>query len=103
MSSIYSELKASCPSGIERCECINAPGSYTDGPFNPKDNLLGVMLTIVGCFPGKFKLTTIVHTAIPNYLLGYCFCKDDPTREIDVRNQFFAHVFDTCPRNEINR
>ena len=53
MNGVYLELKASCPSGIERCECINAPGSFTDGPFNPKENLLSVMLTIVGCLPGK--------------------------------------------------
>ena len=53
MQSIYTELKAVCPSGIEKCECMNAPGTYTNGPFDPSEDLLGVLLTIAGCGPGK--------------------------------------------------
>ena len=74
-----------CPSGIQRCECMNAPGTFSEGPFNPKDNLLGALITHLGCNP------------------AYCFCKDNPEKEIDIRPQFFSSFLDLCPRNELNR
>ena len=42
---------------------------------------------------------------LTNFLstLGYCFCKDNPDREVDVRPDYFKNVLDLCPRNEINR
>jgi len=38
MDSVYSDIKAACPSGIEKCECMNAPGVFTEGPFDPREN-----------------------------------------------------------------
>ena len=48
---VYAELRAACPSGIEKCECSNAPGKFTTGPFNPEENFLA-LLTYIGCSPG---------------------------------------------------
>ena len=61
-----------CPTGFEKCECVHAPGrlkgtleakvlsdsscipgNFTTGPFNFKDDLLGSLLTMMGCNPGK--------------------------------------------------
>jgi len=81
---VYAELRAACPSGIEKCECSNAPGKFTTGPFNPEENFLA-LLTYIGCSP------------------GYCFCKDNPEQEVDVRPDIYKNTLDLCPRNEINR
>ena len=40
---------------------------------------------------------------IQNSYLGYCFCKDAPEKEVDIRNQLFYNVLDLCDRNEIDR
>ena len=53
MDSLYAELKAACPNGVERCECLNAPGTFTEGPFDPKAEVIGSLLTYAGCGPGK--------------------------------------------------
>ena len=53
MDSVYSDIKAACPSGIEKCECMNAPGVFTEGPFDPRENPVGALLTYAGCSPGK--------------------------------------------------
>ena len=50
---VYAELRAACPSGIEKCECLNAPGTFTSGPFDPEENFLTALLTYMGCSPGK--------------------------------------------------
>ena len=61
-----------CPTGFDKCECVHAPGwlkaaievkvlidsscipgNFTTGPFNFKDDLLGSLLTMMGCNPGK--------------------------------------------------
>ena len=39
MDSLYAEVSAACPNGVERCECLNAPGTFTEGPFDPRDGL----------------------------------------------------------------
>ena len=52
MDSLYADLKAACPNGVARCECLNAPGTFTDGPFDPKENVIGSLLTYAGCGPG---------------------------------------------------
>ena len=39
----------------------------------------------------------------PCFILGYCFCKDNPEKEVDARPQVFRIVQDLCPRGEINR
>jgi len=84
-NSVWAELRAACPSGIDRCECLNAPGTYNDGNFDPDENFLTAMINMMGCSP------------------GYCFCKDNPDKEVDVRPDYFKNVLDLCPRNELNR
>ena len=64
---------------------MNAPGTFSKGPFNPEENLLGAIITHLGCNP------------------SYCYCKDDPEKEIDLRPQVFSSFLDLCPRNELNR
>ena len=49
---VYADLRAACPSGIQKCECSNAPGTYTSGPFDPDENFLTALLTYMGCSPG---------------------------------------------------
>ena len=29
MDAVYADLEAACPAGIEKCECMNAPGTFT--------------------------------------------------------------------------
>ena len=36
-------------------------------------------------------------------IAGFCFCKDAPTVEIDVRQQFLKEVMDLCPRGRMDR
>jgi len=74
-----------CPSGIERCECMNAPGTFSKGPFNPKEDLLGSIFAHLGCNP------------------SHCFCKDDNTTAVDIRPQYFKAFMNLCPKNELNR
>ena len=61
MDSLYAELKAACPNGVERCECLNAPGTFTEGPFDPKAEVIGSLLTYAGCGPGKFGFTLVAY------------------------------------------
>ena len=28
MDAVYADLEAACPAGIEKCECMNAPGTF---------------------------------------------------------------------------
>jgi len=74
-----------CPGGIEKCECMNAPGTYSEGPFNPNEDLLGSIFAHLGCNP------------------SHCFCKNDIKKEVDIRPQYFKGFMDLCPRNELNR
>ena len=55
--SIYASLKANCPNGLEKCECLNAVGKFSEGPFDPDDNPLQALITYVGCGPGKTVIT----------------------------------------------
>ena len=50
---VYAELRAACPAGIEKCECLNSPGTFTNGPFDPDVDPLNALLTYMGCSPGK--------------------------------------------------
>merc|ERR1711934_519712 len=83
--SIYASLKATCPSGIKKCECLDAKGTFSDGPFDPDEDPINALITYVGCGP------------------GYCYCKDNPEKEVDIRPQLSSTVLDLCPRNELNR
>jgi len=74
-----------CPTGFEKCECVHAPGNFTTGPFNFKDDLLGSLLTMMGCNP------------------GFCFCNDAKEIEVDIRDQALKEVMDLCPRGEMDR
>ena len=62
-----------CPSGIDKCECVQAPGkqklthgekilshnlnflagTFTKGPIRFSDDILGSLVTLLGCNPGK--------------------------------------------------
>ena len=55
--SIYASLKATCPSGIKKCECLNAKGTFSDGPFDPDEDPINALITYVGCGPGKTVVT----------------------------------------------
>ena len=35
--------------------------------------------------------------------IGFCFCKDAPDVEVDIRMQMIRVVMDLCPRGEMNR
>ena len=37
------------------------------------------------------------------YFQGFCFCKDAPNVEVDIRQQMIREVMDLCPRGEMNR
>ena len=83
-------------------------GVFTEGPFDPREDPIGSLLTYAGCSPGKSM--TIISTCACNlniddafFILGYCFCKDNPEKEVDARPQVFRIVQDLCPRGEINR
>jgi len=81
----YKLMDEYCPSGVEKCECLNAPGTFYDGPFNFDNDLLGGIFTLAGCNP------------------GYCFCKGAPDVEVDIRQQIQKVIFDACPRGQMNR
>ena len=34
---------------------------------------------------------------------GFCYCKDAPDVEVDIRMQMIREVMDLCPRGEMNR
>ena len=77
-----------CPSGIDRCECMNAPGTFSKGPFNPNGNILILPFSVLAhlvCNP------------------SHCYCKDNPKKELDIRPQFFSSFIDLCPKNELDR
>ena len=50
---IYASLSAKCPAGIIKCECLNAVGTFTEGPFDPDEDPLQALITYVGCGPGE--------------------------------------------------
>ena len=54
---IWASLSAKCPSGIKKCECVNAVGTFSEGPFDPNDDPLQALITYVGCGPGKILET----------------------------------------------
>ena len=56
MDSLYAELTAACPNGIHKCECLNAPGTFSEGPFDPKEEVIGSLLTYAGCGPGEYPV-----------------------------------------------
>ena len=52
-NSAFANLEGACPSGVDRCECLNSPGTYTEGPFDPNKDPIDALITYVGCNPGK--------------------------------------------------
>jgi hypothetical protein len=77
------ELNDKCPSGVKTCECVNAPGTTTEGPFFWEDDPISVMITYVGCNP------------------GFCTCNNG--NEVDTRPPPIAAVLDTCEKHEISK
>ena len=79
-------------------------GVFTEGPFDPKKDPIGSLITYAGCLPGKIhKYLQFENIKNTLYYSGYCFCKDDPKKEVDARPQMFKIALDLCPRGEINR
>ncbi len=50
---VTKQLRRFCPSGVEKCECLSGLGTYSEGPFDAEEDLLGTMLTFAACNPGK--------------------------------------------------
>ena len=88
---------------MDRCECLNAPGTFNDGNFDPDENFLTAIINMMGCGPGMMLCTFVVLYSLIFQHVGYCFCKDNPEKEVDVRPDYFKNVLDLCPRNELNR
>jgi hypothetical protein len=40
---------------------------------------------------------------IYSIVIGYCFCKDNPTKEVEAMPQVIKMIQDVCPKGEINR
>ena len=83
-------------------------GTFTNGPFNPREDPIGAMINFVGCAPGNEETTPnshrfITYIVLSYALVGYCFCKDNPEEELDVRPQFFRAIQDLCPRHKLDR
>jgi hypothetical protein len=53
LTMVTKEMREYCPSGIVKCECINAPGTFTEGPFYYDEDPIGTLLTFAGCNPGR--------------------------------------------------
>ena len=118
-------VENACPSGIDRCECVHAPGrkeislkipltqlkftilttgTFTKGPISFKDDLLGSLITFMGCNPGKRSLLLIwIPNRLYSIFLGFCFCNNAPNVEVDVREHSLRAVMDLCPRGEMDR
>ena len=83
---------------------ILSAGTFTKGPIRFKDDLMGSLLTFIGCNPGKLlRIHAFLLTLQWSIISGFCFCKDAPTVEIDVRQQFLKEVMDLCPKGRMDR
>ena len=47
----------------------NNIGTFTNGPFNPREDPIGAMINFVGCAPGKEETIYITHNLIYLYLM----------------------------------
>ena len=47
-----------CPKGIDRCHCLNKPGTMTKGPFYFEEDPIQASLTHITCTPGKHYQVT---------------------------------------------
>ena len=45
-------LRSTCPEGIDRCHCLNKPGTLTKGPFYFDEDPIQASITHVTCTPG---------------------------------------------------
>ena len=79
------QMRDLCPSGIDRCHCLNKIGNYTTGPFYYDEDPVGSVVTYVGCNP------------------DFCYCKDSPDVRKDSRPRELAAVMDLCPVGEMDR
>ena len=69
MDAVHADLEAACPTGIDKCECMHAPGTFTNGPFNPREDPIGAMINFVGCAPGNVETIPMTHNLINLYYL----------------------------------
>ena len=81
-------------------------GVFSKGPFDPRADPIGSLLTYAGCSPGKILdynyLSRFNMSNMFSFKLGFCFC-NGTEKEVDARPQVFKIVHDLCPRGEINR
>ena len=45
-------LRRTCPEGIDRCHCLNKPGTITKGPFYFDEDPIQASITHITCTPG---------------------------------------------------
>ena len=79
------QMRDLCPTGIDRCHCLNKIGNYTTGPFYYDEDPVGSVVTYVGCNP------------------DFCYCKDSPDVRRDSRPRELSAVMDLCPVGEMDR
>ena len=58
-------LRRVCPEGIDRCHCLNKPGTFTEGPFYFDEDPIQASITHITCTPGTIYPVTC--------LSNYCF------------------------------
>ena len=50
---VTQQYRRFCPAGIVKCECMLAPGNFTTGPFDGDEDPVGLLISELGCSPGK--------------------------------------------------
>ena len=77
----------------------------TTGPFSKSEDFIGSLTNFVTCNPGKKFILHNNFQRVHNVLInsGFCFCKDAPDVEVDIRMQMVREVMDLCPRGEMDR
>ena len=62
-------LRRICPEGIDRCHCLNKPGTLTKGPFYFNEDPIQASITHVTCTPGIQHLVMILINC--NFKIDY--------------------------------
>ena len=65
------QMRHFCPSGITKCECIHAPGTFTEGPFYGDEDPIGTLFTFVGCNPGKIPFCLKIFKPLITLALSF--------------------------------
>ena len=57
-------LRRVCPEGVDRCHCLNKPGTFTKGPFYFDEDPIQASITHITCTPGtslKLRIVKFMH------------------------------------------